>query len=73
MVRLPVAAGRLVPVLREYTVSPRPGDAELNVVYPSSRGLSLKVRVFVDFLVHLFQTQAALADVAALSAEHAGT
>lgn len=54
MVRLYIADGRLARVLGDYGVNPRPGDAELYAVYPSSRGLSRKVRVFVDFLVDLF-------------------
>jgi DNA-binding transcriptional LysR family regulator len=57
MVRNHLAAGRLVRVLDEYTVNPRPGDADLYAVYPSSRGLSRKVRVFVDFLVETFGTE----------------
>jgi len=62
MVRRPVSEGRLVRVLSDYTVNPRPGDAELNVVYASSRGLSRKVRVFVDFLVALFRGQESLSE-----------
>lgn len=64
MVRRPVSEGRLVRVLSDYTVNPRPGDAELNVVYASSRGLSRKVRVFVDFLVELFRGQEFLSEAA---------
>lgn len=55
MVRRPISEGRLARVLGNYTVNPRPGDAELYAVYASSRGLSRKVRVFVDFLVDLFR------------------
>jgi len=55
MVRDLVADGRLTQVLSEYTVNPRSGDADLYAVFPSSRGLSRKVRVFVDFLVELFR------------------
>src|SRR5205085_9369037 len=33
-------------VLGDWGVSPRPGDADLYAVYPSSRGISRKVRVF---------------------------
>jgi DNA-binding transcriptional LysR family regulator len=54
MVRDHLAEGRLIRVLSEYTVNPRPGDADLYAVFPSSRGLSRKVRVFVDFLVEAF-------------------
>lgn len=57
--RSQIAQGALVRVLSDYTVNPRPGDAELYAVYPSSRGLSRKVRVFVDFLVDLFQAPGA--------------
>jgi DNA-binding transcriptional LysR family regulator len=53
--RSQIAQGGLTRVLGDYTVNPRPGDAELYAVYASSRGLSRKVRVFVDFLVDLFQ------------------
>lgn len=59
MVRLDISQGRLAAVLGDYTVHPRPGDAELYAVFPSSRGLSRKVRVFVDFLVGLFGGSAA--------------
>jgi DNA-binding transcriptional LysR family regulator len=54
MVRDYLAQGRMITVLKEYTVNPRTGDADLYAVYPSSRGLSRKVRVFVDFLVEAF-------------------
>ncbi len=54
MVRRRIGMGQLERVLQEYSVSPISTDADLHVVYPSSRGMSLKVRVFVDFLVHLF-------------------
>jgi DNA-binding transcriptional LysR family regulator len=54
MVRRRIADGQLERVLEGYTASPTSADAELHVVYPSSRGLSLKVRVFIDFLVQLF-------------------
>jgi DNA-binding transcriptional LysR family regulator len=53
--RSQIAQGSLTRVLDDYMVNPRPGDAELYAVYASSRGLSRKVRVFVDFLVDLFQ------------------
>ncbi|MDP3521625.1 MAG: LysR family transcriptional regulator [Hydrogenophaga sp.] len=54
MVHNHVKAGRLVTILDEYTFLPRPGDSDLYAVYPSSRGLSRKVRAFVDFLIEAF-------------------
>lgn len=59
MVRGLLAEGKVVRVLGDYVVNPKPGDAELYAVYPSSRGLSRTVRVFVDFLVELFGAAAA--------------
>lgn len=73
MVRPLVSQGRLVSVLNDYEVNPRPGDAELYAVYASSRGLSRKVRVFVDFLVQLFDSTQALSDVAATPPERVDT
>jgi DNA-binding transcriptional LysR family regulator len=55
MVRRHIVEGRLARVLADHVVHPRPGDAELYAVYPSSRGLSRGVRAFVDFLVDLFR------------------
>jgi DNA-binding transcriptional LysR family regulator len=72
MVRLDISQGRLARVLGDYTVNPRPGDAELYAVYPSSRGLSRKVRAFVDFLVTLFGGPQA-ADVAGGDATRPGS
>ena len=48
-----LAAGRLIPVLEKFQV-----DAEepLFVIYPSKRNLSLRVRVFLDFLNERIQT-----------------
>jgi DNA-binding transcriptional LysR family regulator len=54
MVRELIAGRHLARVLGEYTVNPRTGDADLHAVFPSSRGLSRKVRVFVDFLMETF-------------------
>ncbi len=54
MVRKFIASGQMVRVLGDYTVSPHPNDAELYAVYPTSRSLSRKVKVFVDFLVDTF-------------------
>ncbi|MFF7058000.1 LysR family transcriptional regulator [Achromobacter spanius] len=58
MVRQHLANGDLVKVLADYTVNPRQGDAELYAVFPSSRGLSRKVRAFVDFLIEIFKDDA---------------
>jgi DNA-binding transcriptional LysR family regulator len=55
MVRRLVQQGRLKHVLTDYTVSPTSGDADLWAVFPSNRGMSKKVRAFIDFLVELFQ------------------
>jgi DNA-binding transcriptional LysR family regulator len=57
MVRKLMAQGRLTRVLSDYTVNPRTGDADLYAVFPSSRGLSRKVRVFVDFLLETFSDE----------------
>ncbi|NDZ18793.1 LysR family transcriptional regulator [Variovorax sp. WS11] len=54
MVRQHLAERRLVKVLTDYKVNPRPGDADLYAVWPSSRGMSRKVRAFVDFLLEAF-------------------
>jgi DNA-binding transcriptional LysR family regulator len=43
-------AGRLVEVLAKHPPSPTP----LSVLYPQSRGLSPRVRVFIDWVVSLF-------------------
>jgi DNA-binding transcriptional LysR family regulator len=45
-----VRAGRLVPLLQEYTPPPVP----IYAVYPSRKHLSAKVRTFVEFLVARF-------------------
>lgn len=47
MVAEAIAAGHLVPILRDYTVGV---DAAVHAVYHPSRNLSPKVRAFVDFL-----------------------
>lgn len=54
-VRPLILQGHLTRVLDDYTVKPRVEEAELHAVYPSGRGLSRNVRVFVDFLVELFR------------------
>ncbi|MDR6861536.1 LysR family transcriptional regulator [Variovorax guangxiensis] len=60
MVRVLLSEGRLVRVLGDYTVNPRPDEDmyDLYAVYASSRGLARKVRAFVDFLVELFSAPA---------------
>jgi DNA-binding transcriptional LysR family regulator len=57
MVRRLLAEGRMMRVLADYAVNPTTGEADLFAVYSSSRGMSRKVRVFVDFLVQLFSGQ----------------
>lgn len=54
MVNQHIAEGRLRRVLEEWSVSPRPGDGDLYAIYPSSRGVSRNVRVFIDFLMEIF-------------------
>lgn len=51
-----VAAGRLVPLLTQYAPDPFP----VHAVWPGSRRLAGKTRVFVDFLVDLFAANALL-------------
>lgn len=47
--------GRLRRVLPDYSVGPTMTHASLYVVFPGSRRMSRRVRVFVDFLVALFE------------------
>ncbi len=54
MVRDHLAAGRLQRVLPDYEVGPIQTPAPLYAVFPGSRRMSKRVRVFVDFLVSLF-------------------
>ncbi len=49
-----IAQGRLQRVLTDYRVQYGATNGELYAVYASHRGISRKVRVFVDFLVALF-------------------
>lgn len=62
MMRSLIQQGKMVRILEEYTVTPRPADADLYAVFPSSRRLSRKVRAFVDFLVEIFAEEARLPD-----------
>lgn len=54
MVREMLERGTLTRVLPSYSVNPHPGDADLYAAWSSSRGMSRKVRVFVDFLIEFF-------------------
>jgi DNA-binding transcriptional LysR family regulator len=64
-----ISQGRLISVLDEYEVTYSAIGAELYAVYSSSRGLSRKVRAFVDFLVELFD----VSNVSSRSCELEGT
>lgn len=50
-----IAQGRLARVLPDYEVQYSSIDSDLHAVYARNRGMSRKVRAFVDFLVELFQ------------------
>lgn len=54
MLRPHLADGTMLRVLQDYEFRAHAGQAEHFVVYPSSKGLSRKVRAFVDFLVEEF-------------------
>jgi len=54
MVRRHISEGRLIKVLSDYVVKPAAMEADLFAIYPSRRGLPLKVRAFIDFLIDLF-------------------
>ena len=47
-----IAAGQLVPVLQDFP----PPAMEVSVLYPQSRHLSSRVRVFIDWLTDMFRT-----------------
>lgn len=49
-----IKAGRLVQILSDYQVTYSPTGGNLYAVYASSKGLSRKIRAFVDFLAELF-------------------
>lgn len=51
MVERDVCAGRLVELLSSYNLP----ALQLNIVYPSRRHLSAKIRTFIDHLVEQFQ------------------
>ncbi|MCA3139430.1 MAG: LysR family transcriptional regulator, partial [Rhodocyclaceae bacterium] len=46
-----IAAGRLVPILTEWSA----GRLPLYVMYPRNRHLSVRVRAFVDWIVELYR------------------
>jgi DNA-binding transcriptional LysR family regulator len=50
-----IAAGRLVPVLKEWSLP----SADIFAVYPERANLSAKVSAFIDFLVEWFKHEAA--------------
>ena len=47
-----IAAGQLVPLLQDFP----PPAMEVSVLYPQSRHLSSRVRVFIDWLTDMFRT-----------------
>ena len=47
-----IAAGQLVPLLQDFP----PPVMEVSVLYPQSRHLSSRVRVFIDWLTEMFRT-----------------
>jgi DNA-binding transcriptional LysR family regulator len=55
MVRPSIERGELVVVLQEY----RPKPLEVFVVYPPSRQLSTKVRVFIEWVTQVYARLAA--------------
>jgi len=56
MVRASIERGAIIPVLTDYSVMAYDDfDSSLYVVYPQTRGLPLKAKVFADFLVRLFR------------------
>lgn len=54
LVRDQIEDGRLRQVLTDYSVGPAQVAGPLYVVFPSSRSMSKRVRLFIDFLVDLF-------------------
>lgn len=51
MADLHIKSGALIPILQEWTLEPHP----IYIVYAQNRHLSKRVRVFVDWLVDLFE------------------
>jgi DNA-binding transcriptional LysR family regulator len=74
VVRLPdylvveqIAAGRLIEILTEYESPPR----AVYVIYPHRRLMPAKVRSFVDFLAHRFETGHGFEDERVANVAHA--
>lgn len=55
MVGRAFASGALVPILADYRLTINEEETPLFAVYPNSRILSRKARVFIDFLVEVFR------------------
>ena len=62
-----LAQGRLRQVLPDYCL----GRSSFHLVYPSTRFLSPKVRVFVDFCVEWFEAEFRPSDTGGLGARRA--
>ena len=58
MVKKAIEADLLQPVLSDYEAFPTESHTSLYVVYPHRQRVPLKVRVFIDFLVQLFDSGA---------------
>jgi DNA-binding transcriptional LysR family regulator len=54
-IHIDIAAGRLVRVLKDWSLP----SADIHAVYPERANLSAKVSAFVDFLVEWFKRDAA--------------
>jgi LysR family transcriptional regulator for bpeEF and oprC len=63
----PVMAGRLVPLLVDWT----PPGPPVSVVYARNRYLSAKVRAFADFAAEIFPTESWWRDIVAVAARGA--
>ncbi|GAB3110127.1 LysR family transcriptional regulator [Bordetella tumbae] len=61
MVRKAVELGQLQAVLTDYEASPTGQHTSLYVVYPHRHRIPQKVRVFIDFLVRLFDSRSSVA------------
>lgn len=62
-----LASGALIPVLASHTIAP----GQFSILWPSSRQLSPRLRVFVDFLcTHLFSARDESDELASGRVEH---